>query len=248
MVAFISINLSAQAPSKNKFSLIFEVGSLETNIFQTNNFFDPEITLRERRFMTSTSEWKSSKGYTAAIKMASTIDENIFDSKVSLDFISGLAYKESNTHQEHYYEHGNNGFFECFIIGFYRDLSIKSIEIPLELRSNIQFKNFIISPTFGFGVELPFAKTESLFYQKYLDGDVYKGDLVSTENLREDFSFNINAISKLEISYLLKNNQRFKLTAFYSTYLLNEEVYYLNPDYGTSAKGVQMAYEIPLAF
>lgn len=261
LIVFTYNNISAQdsyvdlVPSlDNQRSIIFEGGSLLTQVRtmqQPFNTSPSSVTREERptRFSSESLGWTKAQGFTAGIKFATTINPQLFDSDISLDFISGLVYKETNITQQSYSPHqnGSMGFFiECFAFYWLREVNIKSIEIPLELRSNIQLGNFTFSPILGLAVDVPVSRTHHLFYQEFNDAGITKGEFNETEKFESPTKFNYSTISKLEVAYQLANQHKIKIAAFYNMFIIHALDYQLSDRDAVSTKGFQIAYEIPL--
>jgi len=178
-----------QSLHKNEFSLIVELGTLNTNVFTSADLFEPEVKLRDKKqFVNDEENWSNENGFTASIKMAKTVNNNLFDSNVSLDFISGFSYVEYKLTQNNYTPHSSD-FFGCFEIYYLRELKVKSIAIPLEIRSNIEIGKFNFSPTVGFGINIPVNKSHDLFHYNYIDNQLIKGESFMSEKLQVNEKF-----------------------------------------------------------
>ena len=246
----------------NEFFLIIEAGTLGSHVYDSNGMNNMSIFSKDEAFLIpapkderagfiSTNDgWENMGGFSASIKMGKSINTD-FDSKVSFDFISGLGYKETNIFQKNYtadsHWPGGFGFFGCFYYMYVRDLNIKSIEIPLELRSNIHLNKFTISPILGFGIDIPFSKKETVYHPNYVEQDITRGEIISSEKLELNQNFSFNTISKIEISYQLANNHKLKFAGFYNLNITNEISNQLFLQQGLSTKGLQVGYEIPFA-
>lgn len=241
---------------KSDMSIIVEAGTLNSQVFQKNSMFNSNedgtsilARIRNNEMMTNSDQWQSMGGFSAGIKIAKTINHQVFDSKVSLDFISGLVYKEANIFQNSYNEYGSSNliFIECFTIYYARDVKMRSIEIPLELRTNIQLKQWNFSPTLGLGIDLPLNIQEKLYNPLYNDGQVDRGNLISEGKIDMTQHYFFNAISKLEISYALSNNHKIKVSGFYNINITNHLQDQFWATENLSNKGLQIGYEVPLA-
>lgn len=249
LIPFISWSQSEALPtsSNSEFSIIIEAGSLNSNVTSSLDMSRPEFSFRENlRIASQNPLWISKGGFVAGIKVAKRINNHLMDSKVSLDFISGVEYKETNITQSSYSPHYDNFLLGCFAYYFVGDIKVKSISIPLEVRTNFTFRNFSFSPTLGIGINVPTSKTLELFIPEYIDGNINHGELYSSENLESIHRFTYNTISKMEISYLLPNKHKIKCAAFYNLHMTSELSDQLADKESLATKGLQVAYEIPI--
>lgn len=251
---------------KSEFSIIIESGIINSQVYYSGNRFafgnnqssaNPRITtavIEEReneRFINKAYNWTANLGFSAGIKASKRISDNFMDSKLSLDFISGLEYQEINITQNNYngdHGFGGGGILGCYEYYYVRDLKLKTLSIPLELRANYSIKNFNISPTLGLSANIPVAKSHDLYHPDYSNNsELIYGNFHTSESLESVHNFTYNTISKIEISYSLSNQHKLKCSAFYNLNLTNEISQQLNDNQGLSTKGFQVAYEIPLS-
>ena len=245
---------------REDYSFIFEAGNINTNVFETDNFINRRatgLTLRESltdrensSFMNSSLDWQSMTGFLASIKVAKTINNSVYGSQVSLDFIAGIEYKEINIWQNFYDPWANQigfGWLNCYGPTYNRDVNIKSISIPLDIRTNIQLKNWTLSPIFGVGVDLPVSKSETLYQFDYQSDEIKRGELVAENKLKIDQKLNYHTTSKFEIAYALPNDHNIKLTGFYLINITNQLADQLWDNQGLSSKGFYLGYEVPFS-
>jgi len=261
-----SVSLSAQKDSykllstkDNKdHSVSLVLSSVNTDIFTSSTLFEPENLFQRESRLSNRNRidhiadlWSNGGGYAIGIKFGKRINNNLLDSNISLDVISGIEYQEANLNQETYNPHGNSfGAIEsCFAINYTRKIKMKSILIPLELRSNINLKRFTISPTLGLGINVPISINHKLYYPDYgnHNGQLTTLEFYKDEKLEANQAFTINSISKIECSYRLPNEHKIKCAGYYNLNITNEFSNELREGLSFTSSGIQLGYEVPLS-
>jgi len=247
-----ALSATFKSKAKKKLSVIIETGTVNSFVRSSERVSNSEGNYFN--FLKKSDSYTNLGGYSLGIKAAKNISSTLFDGKLTIDILSGLVFKQTNI-----YQHGlenmdalNSSGRPIMVCGMgahqpsVRDIKTNSIEIPIEIRSNYQINRFFISPTIGIGLDVPLS-TEFINYSSSYDNDTLVKNEVTDIRVYKYEQKNINLISKLELSYLFHNNQRLKLSCFYSANITNNIFTADGYNEVISSKGISLGYEIPLS-
>ena len=193
--------------------------------------------------ISSHNNWNQRESYSVELKFGKILRDNIF-------VISGLRFKEhfisqNNGYQFEYWIPGNIPISDNIQLG--RNMTIKSIEIPLEVRKDFQYGRLTISPSFGLNLGVNLSRVQESFYS-IQDSNQFIQETVFDSKIKPNQLYNFSTTSRLEIAYGVFRGNKIKLGVYHNLHLRDE---IKMPDEFKSnmqSYGAQLGIEIPLLY
>lgn len=188
----------------------------------------------------SQKPWIQKSTFSSELKIGRYLKNNLY-------LVSGIRYKKlelgiltNPTLRDEQFEIGTNESTTDPKV--FRNASLRSLEIPLEIRKDVVLNRFSISPSFGINVGVNLQNKE--------DTQSQETDYVRprAEDLTLNNKLNVSTTAKLELAYSFSNRMKLKVAAIHNFYLVDEVVIHENVQSNLQSYGLQVGFEVPLLY